>query len=136
MPGPTIFRCTPLLGRDDVLTAARGLLGQADVRLLTMVGPGGTGKTRVGLQLAADVSDEYPDGVYFVALAPVRNPELVPSTIAHTLGVLEHGSIPIQRLLIEHLRHRRMLLLLDNFEQVIEAARALGEVLKASPASR
>lgn len=124
---------TPLLGRADVLAAAREMLAQGDARLLTMIGPGGIGKTRLGLQLAAEASDDFPDGIYFVALAPVRSPELVLSTIAHTLGLLEHGRVPTLDLLIERLHRQRILLLLDNFEHVMDAAGSISELLAACP---
>ena len=90
----------------------------ADVRLLTLTGPGGTGKTRLALQVAAELLDDFPDGVFFVPLAPLRDPELVPSAIASALGVRESAGQPPARAVREALAGKRLLLVLDNFEQV------------------
>jgi predicted ATPase/class 3 adenylate cyclase len=116
---------TVFLGRDDELGDVAGLLGRPDVRLLTLTGPGGTGKTRLALQAAAESSDAYPDGVFWVPLAPVRDPELVASTIEAAVGA--RGD------LAGHLRGRRLLLLLDNFEHVIGAAAALSALVAECP---
>jgi predicted ATPase/class 3 adenylate cyclase len=121
---------TPFLGRKEALAVVKKLLRQDEVRLLTLTGPGGTGKTRLGLQLAAEVLQDYPDGTYFVSLAGVRDPELLPSTISHALGVTERGMVPIQNILREQLRTKKMLLLLDNFEQIIAAASFVGQLLE------
>jgi predicted ATPase len=90
------------------------------------------GKTRLSLEAAARVSDNFQDGVFFVALAPVNDPSLVPATIAQALGVKETGKQPIQETLREYMRGKRMLLLLDNFEQVVEAAPVVAELLTSS----
>lgn len=121
LPVPT----TPFLGRSRELTEAVALLEQPDVRVLTLTGPGGTGKTRLALQAAGAVADRYPDGVWWVGLAPVQDPTLVPSAIAQALGA--------QRGLAAHIGERRMLLLLDNFEQVIEAASEVAELVASCP---
>ncbi len=104
----------------------------AATRLLTLTGPGGTGKTRLSLQLAASVADGFPDGVYFVALEPIREPALVAPTIAGILGVAEDPATPIGTRLATWIAERRLLLVLDNFEQVIEAAPVIGELLRAT----
>src|SRR5437870_4542214 len=97
-----------------------------------MTGPGGTGKTRLGLQVAADASDAFEHGVFFVPLASITDPNLVPSTIAEVLGVKEtSGGRPLMESLKEHLRDKEMLLLLDNFEQIVAAAPLLGQLLQA-----
>jgi predicted ATPase len=101
----------------------------APVRLVTLTGPGGIGKTRLGLQLAAELIDDFPDGVYFVDLAPIREPTLVISAIAQTLGMRGIGNQPLVTQLQQFLDDKRMLLLLDNFEQVLDAAPLLAELL-------
>jgi predicted ATPase len=103
-----------------------------EVRLLTLTGPGGTGKTRVGLQAAADLLEKFEDGVFFVTLATLTDPGLVASTVTRALGVAESGEKP-EDALREFVRDRELLLLMDNFEQVLEATPLLEELLAAAP---
>jgi predicted ATPase/class 3 adenylate cyclase len=124
---------TGFVGREREAAALRDLLRREDVRLVTLTGPGGTGKTRLSIQVAAALEGDFADGAWFVDLAPISDPELVPSAIAQALGVREIGEQPIRERLRDYLRNKRMLLLLDNFEQVVEAARAVGELLAAAP---
>jgi len=124
---------TPLLGREDEVAAVTALLRQDAVRLVTLTGPGGVGKTRLGLQVAAELVDEYADGVWFVRLSRLVDPALVLPTIAHILGLQEAGRQPVEAVLREWLRTRAVLLLLDNFEQVAAAAPEVAELLAASP---
>src|SRR5579859_1054902 len=125
---------TPLVGRTQQVAAACARLRAPEVRLLTCTGPGGTGKTRLGLQVAAHLLADFPHGVYFVPLAAVRDPELVASAIAATLGLKETAGQSLLAELRDYLRERRLLLLLDNFEQVQAAAPQLTELLAAAPA--
>ena len=121
---------TSFVGRDDDL--ATTLLLDAS-RLLTLTGPGGIGKTRLALQLAAAAADRYPDGIWFVPLEPLREAELVPGTIARAVGLADGGVRPTMELLVEHLARRTCLLVLDNFEQVIAAAPLAAQLLRACP---
>src|SRR5215469_7808236 len=110
---------TSLIGREREVALVQDLLCREDVRLLTLTGPGGIGKTRLGLQVAAEVSERFVDGVYFVNLAPLSDPALVIPTIAQTLDLKEMGEQPLFDQLKTSLQEKQLLLLLDNLEQVI-----------------
>jgi predicted ATPase/class 3 adenylate cyclase len=120
---------TSFVGRDAELAEAATLLSRT--RLLTLTGPGGTGKTRLSLQLAANVADQFEDGTWFVALEPVRDPVLVASRIASVLGLVESGNRSARDLIVEWLGARHILLVLDNFEQVVEAAPLVADLLRS-----
>ena len=125
---------TSFVGRHDELEEALGLLRGS--RLLTLTGPGGIGKTRLSLQIAAAAADDFPDGVWFVPLEPVRERELVAPTIARTIGVTDKANRPVVDGIAEALGEGRVLFVLDNFEQVIDAAPVLPEMLARSPGLR
>ena len=116
---------TPFMGRDKELADVLALVSGEDTRLLNLTGPGGTGKTRLALQAAGLASDSFPDGVWWVPLAPIRDPELVLQTAGQALGARDS--------LAEHIADKRLLLLFDNFEQVVEAAADVAGLLGACP---
>ena len=128
---PTML--TPLLGRDHEVAAVRDYLAGPEVRLLTLTGPPGIGKTRLSLEVAAELRPHFPDGVFFVGLAPISDPALVGATIAQTLSIQEAGSHRLQANLVQYLGDKRLLLVLDNFEQVVAAAPVVTDLLAACP---
>jgi predicted ATPase/serine/threonine protein kinase/DNA-binding CsgD family transcriptional regulator len=125
------LQLTPFIGREQEVAAVCDLLRLQDVHLLALTGPGGTGKTRLALQAAAELSDFFADGVFFVNLAPISDPALVVPTIAETLGIRERADQSLLERLKEHLHQKQMLLLLDNFEQVVSAAAQIVDLLVA-----
>jgi predicted ATPase len=116
---------TPFLGREQELAGVLGLLSQGDIRLVTLTGAGGTGKTRLGLQAAAGLADRYPHGIWWVPLATLRDPALVLATAGQALGA-KNG-------LAEHIGDKAMLLLFDNFEHILEAATDVAGLLASCP---
>ena len=123
---------TPLVGREQELVKAREALQQPAVRLLTLSGPGGTGKTRLSLQLAADALYDYENGCFFVPLSTVNDPAQVAPAIAQTLGVKEMPGQSLADSLKTYLKDKQLLLVLDNFEQVVAAAPLVGDLLTAA----
>jgi predicted ATPase len=135
-PRPTPFLPRPptaLVGRRQEMETAQRLLLSGSVRLLTLTGPGGVGKTRLGLEIAESLRQAFRDGVWLVDLALIRDPGLVLSEIARTLELHEDATQPLASALQTYLQHRELLLLLDNFEQVLDAAPDLASLLSAAP---
>src|SRR5215204_3635577 len=125
---PTLF-----VGREQEIGEILALLRRDDVPLLTLTGPGGTGKTRLALQAAAELLDDVPDGVFFVPLAPLADLALMPAAIAAALGIREAGGRPLSERVRDVLADQQLLLLLDNVEHLVEAAPHGGELLEAAP---
>src|SRR5262249_49850200 len=124
---------TPFLGREKVVDAIGQLLLRNSSRLVTLTGPGGIGKTPLALQVAAEVSEHFPDGTWFVSLAPIGDPDLVLPTLSQTLGLREaRDQSPLEQVK-NALQEKKTLLLLDNFEQVVSAALSVADLLMACP---
>src|SRR6516164_3745474 len=132
-PNNLPVQLTSFIGREKEVAKVIQLLRRDDVRLLTLTGPGGAGKTRLGLQVAAELSDFFIDGVFFVNLAPISDHTLVVSTLAETLGIQERADPFLLKRLKDILSQRQILLLLDNFEQVVDASAQVVDLLTACP---
>jgi predicted ATPase/class 3 adenylate cyclase len=130
-PNNLPVQLTSFVGRDEQIAEVMELLGRT--RLLTLTGAGGTGKTRLALQVASETLTEYRDGGFFVDLSSVHDPALVPSMVAQAVGVAETPGRPIVEALKDHLGDKEILLVVDNFEQVAEAGPVIEELLTAAP---
>ena len=123
----------PLVGRERAEKAVEALLSEEGARLVTLTGPGGVGKTSLGLAVADKAGTRYSGGVVFVDLSSLSEPELVAAAIADALGLIEQGTKPLLAALVDHLSDRRCLLFLDNFEQVLPAAELVAKLCAGCP---
>ncbi len=129
LPAPT----TRLIGREWAVQRLHHLLGRDEVRLVTLLGPGGSGKTRLALHVASELVGSFAQGVWLVALGGVSDPALVPMSITQALHLTPTPDLPPLQSLVAYLRNKQLLLVLDNFEQIGEASVSVGELLAAAP---
>jgi predicted ATPase len=122
-----------IIGRENELRSLQEMISNPEVGLITVTGAGGTGKTRLSLQLLRDIKDDFNDGPYFVSLASVTDPKLVPATIALEIGLIDNGKQPILDTLLEYLNDKKTVLPLDNFEQITDAAIIVSSILGKCP---
>src|SRR5207248_11504374 len=130
LPNNLPRQLTSFVGRAREIEEAKRLLEKT--ALLTLTGAGGCGKTRLALQVAADLLDEYPDGVWFAEFAPLTDPSLVPQTVSGALGLTEEPGKPVIQTLTEYLKPKKLLLLADNCEHLLDACASLAELLLRS----
>ncbi len=123
---------TPFIGREKEVEAVSALLRREAVRLVTLTGPGGTGKTRLAVQVGGQLLLDFRHGVFFVALASITDPALVATTVAQTLGIMEGANRPIIEAIKAYLRDRHILLILDNFEQIVDASPVVSEIMSGA----
>ncbi|MGI8827271.1 MAG: ATP-binding protein [Chloroflexota bacterium] len=127
---------TAFIGREREVPAVADMVRRDEVRLLTLLGPAGTGKTRLALRVGAELRGDFRDGVFFVSLAPIRDPAFLASAVAEALGVQETGNRSMLDVVKEFLRDKQMVLVLDNFEQIVEGAGVVADILRACPGIR
>jgi predicted ATPase/DNA-binding SARP family transcriptional activator len=124
---------TPFVGRESALAEIKGHLQDPDCRLLTLVGPGGCGKTRLALKAAAAQLANYPHGVWFVSLAPLQSVEAIVPTVAEAVGFIFYEGVEPRQQLLDYLRQKNLLLIMDNYEHLLEGAGLVTEILKTAP---